>query len=94
MYVVVKRAAVIGLVATATMAFLASAQAANHKVHHSHKIQQVHKVHPEKKTRFTGRAPANAFAEEVGAPHGTCGWRYYGGPKGGLWPTPCWQAAQ
>jgi len=56
---------------------LGSTKRAHHKAHRTHKIAKTTAV-AEPWFTFTF-----AFTPL------TCGMRYYGGPKGGLWPAPC-----
>jgi hypothetical protein len=71
----VKRALAIGLAVAITAATAAGA------------IAKVHKGHTSDKYKVTVVARSYAAAP-IEQPAKIC-WRYYGGPKGGMWPGPC-----
>jgi hypothetical protein len=62
-------------------AILVSAVTVSYAVGGSKKIHKAHRSHAYTAVAVVSepqwQAPAN------------CGMRYYGGPKGGLWPAPC-----
>jgi hypothetical protein len=78
--VMVKRALAIGLAGAITAATAVGAVAEVHKGHKSDKY----------KVRVAAKPyVANPYAvARVEPPVKIC-WRYYGGPKGGMWPGPC-----
>jgi hypothetical protein len=81
----VERALAIGLAVAITAATAAGAIAKAHKGHKSdkYKVTVVTKPYPAKPY------VANPYVvARVEPPVKIC-WRYYGGPKGGMWPGPC-----
>jgi hypothetical protein len=48
-------------------------------------VDAIKKIH---KTRHSHTLTTVAAVSEPEASPATC-WRYFGGPKGGMWPAPC-----
>jgi hypothetical protein len=71
---IVKRALAIGLASVITAGTTAGAVAKAHK-HHKHAI--------------VGTAISREIGPNAGVQTNKICWRYYGGPKGGMWPGPC-----
>jgi len=74
----VKQALAIGLAGVLSAVTAAGAIAKVHKGHKSDKYT----------VAIASKSYASARTEEAAPPAKIC-WRYYGGPKGGMWPGPC-----